>query len=56
VTYLIPGFAVVYGALFLDEPINAAMLGGLALILAGVALASGEQLLRTRTRAREEPA
>jgi drug/metabolite transporter (DMT)-like permease len=56
VTYLIPGFAVVYGALFLDEQVNAAMLGGLALILAGVALASGEQLLRTRSRAREKPA
>ena len=54
VTYLIPGFAVFYGAAFLDEPVSAAALAGLALILAGVALASGAQLLRTR--AREEPA
>jgi drug/metabolite transporter (DMT)-like permease len=57
VTYLIPGFAVVYGAVFLDEPLSAAALGGLALILAGVALASGARLLRARgAGAREEPA
>ena len=41
VTYLMPGFALVYGALLLDEPITLAALGGLALILAGVALGSG---------------
>jgi drug/metabolite transporter (DMT)-like permease len=56
VTYLIPGFAVLYGTLLLDEPIGPAALGGLALILAGVALASGERLVRARTRAQEEPA
>ncbi|MGH3134791.1 MAG: DMT family transporter [Gaiellaceae bacterium] len=55
VTYLIPGFAVVYGAALLDEPVTAAALGGLVLILAGVALASGERLLRPRA-AQEEPA
>lgn len=54
VTFLIPGFAVLYGATILDEPLTAAALGGLALILTGVALASGERLLRAR--AREEPA
>ena len=54
VTYLIPGFAVVYGAMFLDEPITAAAVGGLALILAGVALGSGQRLLGPR--AQEEPA
>jgi drug/metabolite transporter (DMT)-like permease len=48
VTYLMPGFALVYGALLLDEPITAATLGGLALILAGVALGSGA--LRRSTR------
>ena len=41
VTYLMPGFALVYGALLLDEPITAAALAGLTLILAGVALGSG---------------
>ena len=52
VTYLMPGFALVYGALLLDEPITAAALGGLALILAGVALGSGA----LRRAARREPA
>jgi drug/metabolite transporter (DMT)-like permease len=54
VTYLIPGFAVLYGAIFLDEEISGAALAGLALILGGVALASGARLLRPR--AQEEPA
>ena len=50
VTFLIPGFAVVYGATILDEPLTAAALGGLALILAGVALASGQRILSPRIR------
>jgi drug/metabolite transporter (DMT)-like permease len=54
VTYLMPGFAVVYGALLLDEPVSAAALIGLGLILAGVALASGQRLVRARGAAREE--
>jgi drug/metabolite transporter (DMT)-like permease len=40
-TYLMPGFALVYGAVLLDEPITGPVLAGLALILAGVALGSG---------------
>jgi drug/metabolite transporter (DMT)-like permease len=44
VTYLMPGFAIVYGALILGESITAAALGGLALILLGIALASGQRL------------
>lgn len=48
VTYLMPGFALVYGALILDERITAATIGGLMLILGGVALASGAVRLRRR--------
>jgi len=40
VTYLAPGFAVVYGAMLLDETITAVTLIGLALILAGSWLAA----------------
>jgi drug/metabolite transporter (DMT)-like permease len=39
VTYLIPGIAVVYGAVLLGEPLRPIELAGLAVILAGVALA-----------------
>ena len=54
VTFLMPGFAVVYGAVLLDEPVSAAALAGLVLILAGVMLASGQRLFGMR--AQEEPA
>ena len=47
VTYLMPAFALVYGALFLDEPLRASSLIGLALILAGVALGSGALATKT---------
>jgi drug/metabolite transporter (DMT)-like permease len=40
VAYLAPGFAVGYGAFFLDEPVSGAAIGGLALILAGSWLAA----------------
>jgi drug/metabolite transporter (DMT)-like permease len=57
VTYLMPAFAIVYGAILLDEPLTAAALGGFALILTGVALASGARFARGRTAAaRSEPA
>jgi drug/metabolite transporter (DMT)-like permease len=48
VTYLMPVFAITYGAVLLGEQITAAMLGGFALILLGVALASGQRLLGAR--------
>jgi len=50
VTYLVPGFAVFYGATILDEPVSAAALGGLVLILVGVALGSGQRLLGGRAQ------
>ncbi|MDP8944254.1 MAG: EamA family transporter, partial [Actinomycetota bacterium] len=40
VAYLAPGFAVVYGAVLLDEPITAATLAGLGLIVGGSWLAA----------------
>ncbi|MFL5944500.1 MAG: DMT family transporter [Gaiellaceae bacterium] len=52
VTYLVPALALVYGAVFLDEAVTASALGGLALILAGVALGTGTlRLDRLRTSA-----
>jgi drug/metabolite transporter (DMT)-like permease len=41
VTYLVPAFALAYGAVFLSEDITASALAGLALILGGTALATG---------------
>ena len=46
VTFLIPVFAALWGALFLDEAVTLQMLAGGAVILAGTALALG--LLRRR--------
>ena len=48
VTYLMPAFAVFYGAALLSEPITAAMLGGFVLIVLGAALASGQRLFGVR--------
>jgi len=42
VTFLIPLFGVLWGALFLDEKITARMLIGCAIILVGTALATGK--------------
>jgi drug/metabolite transporter (DMT)-like permease len=55
VTYLMPGFALVYGATILDEKITAATLIGLALILGGVALASGAVRLPWRPAVTARP-
>jgi drug/metabolite transporter (DMT)-like permease len=46
VTYLVPPIALAYGAIFLGESAGGAALGGLALILSGVAL--GTRLQRRR--------
>ncbi len=46
VTYLVPPIALAYGTIFLEEHIGAAALGGLVLILGGVALGTGIQRRR----------
>ncbi len=48
VTYLMPAMAVVYGAVLLSEPITSGIVGGLVLVLAGVALGSGAVRLPRR--------
>jgi len=50
VSYLIPAFALVYGSVFLGESLGVAKLGGFALILLGVVIASGGVRLPARTR------
>jgi drug/metabolite transporter (DMT)-like permease len=41
ITYAIPVIAVGVGVVFLDEPLTARLVGGAALVLAGVAVAVG---------------
>ncbi|MGH3009449.1 MAG: DMT family transporter [Gaiellaceae bacterium] len=54
VTYLVPPIALAYGAVFLGERFGLPAYGGLALILSGVALATGSLRLATfRTRRAE---
>ncbi len=52
VTYLVPAFALAYGAVFLDEAITATALIGLGLVLAGTALATGLARVRTASLSR----
>ena len=52
VTYLIPLFALVYGAVLLDERVTVSAVAGMALILAGVALGSGAPVSGVRGRPR----
>jgi drug/metabolite transporter (DMT)-like permease len=51
VTFLIPIFGVIWGALFLREPITPTMIGGCAIVLFGTALASGRLRKFRRSRA-----
>jgi drug/metabolite transporter (DMT)-like permease len=48
VSFLFPVFGILWGALFLAEPVGAVLLGGCAVVLAGTALAVGlgDRLLR----------
>ena len=55
VAYLIPAFALLYGAVLLDEQLKASSLGGFAIIVTGVALATGRLGRRTRPPAVEAP-
>lgn len=55
VTYIIPPISIAYGAVFLGERFGASALGGLVLILAGVALGSGAVRIASR-RVRRAPA
>lgn len=48
VTYTTPVFALILGAWFLDEPLTLAKLGGLLLIVGGVALGSGLAIVPSR--------
>jgi drug/metabolite transporter (DMT)-like permease len=55
VTYLVPALALGYGAIFLDEAITASAVGGLVLILAGVALGTGSMRIPRRAPVGETP-
>lgn len=55
VTYLMPLFAVFYGATVLGEPLRWSALAALALILLGVALGSGTVVMRRRAALRTAP-
>jgi len=48
VTFLIPVFGVLWGALFLGESVNASMLVGCLIVLFGTGIASGKIGLRTQ--------
>ena len=55
VAYMLPAFALLYGAVFLSEPLSWQKLVGLALILTGVGLGSGALRLARRTPAVQTP-
>lgn len=55
VAYMLPGFALFYGAVFLSEPVTWQKLCGLALIVGGVALGAGVLRLPRRTPVVQTP-
>jgi drug/metabolite transporter (DMT)-like permease len=56
ISYIAPGFSVVYGVVLLGEPFSVAAVGGLVLILAGSWLAVGGRLPGWRARERSAAA
>jgi len=48
ITYLVPALALVYGTVFLGEPLTTAAVAGLVLVLAGVAIGTGVVSLARR--------
>jgi drug/metabolite transporter (DMT)-like permease len=50
VTFIIPIFAVVFGAIFLDESVTASMVGGGLVVVLGTALSTGLVDLKSLTR------
>jgi drug/metabolite transporter (DMT)-like permease len=54
VTYLVPPIALAYGAIFLDESFGPTAFAALALVLVGVALATGSVRLASRRAGRAE--
>jgi drug/metabolite transporter (DMT)-like permease len=55
VAYMLPAFALLYGAVFLHEPLTWQKLFGLVMILGGVALGSGVMRLSRRVPVAQSP-
>jgi drug/metabolite transporter (DMT)-like permease len=55
VAYMLPAFALFYGAVFLSEPVSLQKLAGLVLILGGVALGAGALRLPRRAPVGQAP-
>jgi drug/metabolite transporter (DMT)-like permease len=53
--YLVPAFAVIYGVVLLGEPLSAAAIAGLALVVSGSWLAASQEQPATTTAAPDEP-
>jgi drug/metabolite transporter (DMT)-like permease len=49
-SFMTPLFGVSFGVLILDEPLDAAFVLGAVLVLAGITLVSGAELLREKLR------
>ncbi len=49
-SFMTPLFGVSFGVLILDEPLDAAFVLGAALVLSGITLVSGAELLREKLR------